>query len=58
MELYCDQCYREILCNDELGRVDKRTQNIAGRRHTTKTTLCRECVEDEEEAKKKTKQSI
>jgi len=50
---FCDECGREILCDAELGRVDERRQNIAGHRHTTKTTLCKDCVEDEAEVMQK-----
>ncbi len=43
---FCDECGREILSDDELGKIDKRNYNIAGKRHTTKTTYCKDCVEE------------
>jgi hypothetical protein len=45
--MYCDLCGREILCESEIGRIDKRRVNLAGDRHTTKTVICLDCVEDE-----------
>lgn len=49
MDLFCDECGREILCEDELGRIDKRRSNIAGKRHTTETIFCADCINDEVE---------
>ena len=49
---FCDICGVEILCDDELGKIDKRNYNIAGKRHTTKTTSCKDCVEEQKQIMK------